>query len=79
MTDPEKGAGPLRGLARRLIRGDLPERVQALEAEVAELRRLNLRLAELTDVVTELLVPLSRGDREGLEEVLERYTHELGS
>lgn len=85
MTDSENAPstrqypGLLRRQARRLIRGDLNERMDALEAEVTELRQMNLRLAELTDVVTELLVPLSRGDRDGLDEVLARYTRELGS
>jgi predicted nuclease with TOPRIM domain len=47
----------------------LQERVEALETRLAqveeglhEARRLNLRLAELTDVVTELVLPLH--DRE---------------
>ncbi|QLQ11314.1 MAG: hypothetical protein HZY75_14195 [Nocardioidaceae bacterium] len=33
-----------------------------LEAEMQEMRRLNRRLAELTDIVEELLVPLSERD-----------------
>ena len=49
------------------------ERLRRLEEEVQENRRLNRRLAELTDLVTELLVPLSRRDDAQVEEVLERY------
>ena len=42
---------------------DLAERVTALEDAVEENRRLNQRLADVVDVVTELLVPaLDRDD-----------------
>ena len=42
---------------------DLATRVAALEAAVEENRRLNQRLADVVDVVTELLVPaLDRDD-----------------
>ena len=42
---------------------DLESRVAALEAAVEENRRLNQRLADVVDVVTELLVPaLDRDD-----------------
>lgn len=44
-------------------RPDLAARVAALEAAVEENRRLNQRLADVVDVVTELLVPaLDRDD-----------------
>ena len=56
---------------------DLRQRVTALEAEVQECRQLNLRLAELTDIVTDLLVPLSRGDEAGLRETLVKYQESL--
>ena len=59
--------------------GELGERVAALEADLAEAQRLNLRLAELTDVVTDLLVPLASGDPERARAVLEKYADELGS
>jgi hypothetical protein len=43
--------------------GRLAARVEALEAAVEENRRLNQRLADVVDVVTELLVPaLDRDD-----------------
>ena len=45
----------------------------ALEAEVQENRRLNRRIAELTDVVAELLVPLADRDEERVQEVLAAY------
>ena len=40
----------------------LRERVAVLEDEVQECRQLNLRLAELTDVVQELLLPVAQRD-----------------
>ena len=46
---------------------------------MAEYRRLNLRLAELTDVVQELLVPLAQSDPDKVQQVLDRYRDELGS
>ena len=51
--------GPERGH----VHHDLEARVAALEAAVEENRRLNQRLADVVDVVTELLVPaLDRDD-----------------
>lgn len=52
---------------------DLRRRVAALEAEVQECRQLNLRLAELTDMVTDLLIPLARADEAEVREVLAKY------
>ena len=52
-------------------------RLSALEAEAHENRQLNRRIAELTDVVAELLVPLADRDEEGSREVLARYRTEL--
>lgn len=48
-------------------------RLRALEDEVQELRQLNRRIAELTDVVAELLVPIQDRDEAAVQEVLERY------
>ncbi|NYE37496.1 hypothetical protein F4692_002629 [Nocardioides cavernae] len=53
--------------------GDLEKRVAALEEAVQENRALNVRLAELTDVVTELLLPVAARDEERLEELLGKY------
>ena len=55
----------------------LRERVTALEAEVQECRQLNLRLAELTEVVQELLVPIAARDEEKVTAVLEKYAQGL--
>lgn len=56
---------------------DLRKRVARLEAEVQECRQLNLRLAELTDLVTDLLVPLARGDEAATREVLAKYQESI--
>ena len=51
----------------------LRERVAVLEDEVKESRRLNRRVAELTDVVQELLLPEAQRDDKRLSERLEKY------
>jgi uncharacterized protein DUF6752 len=51
----------------------LRERVAVLEDEVQECRQLNLRLAELTDVVQELLLPVAQRDEQKIGEALEKY------
>jgi hypothetical protein len=51
----------------------LRRRIARLEAEVQECRALNIRLAELTDIVTELLLPVAARDEEKLAELLEKY------
>ena len=57
---------------------DLRTRVEALEEQLAEARRHQLRTAELTDVVEALLVPLARRDDAAVEAVLRDYTDTLG-
>ena len=44
---------------------------------MTEMRRQHLRLAELADVVQELLVPLSSRDEAKVDEVLERFRESL--
>ena len=58
-------------------RASLRERVRALEAEVQENRQLNRRIAELTDVVAELLIPIEARDHDKVDEVLARYQQGL--
>lgn len=48
-------------------------RLAALEGEVQECRQLNRRIAELTDVVAELLVLVDDRDEERVREVLAQY------
>ncbi|MGZ4644643.1 MAG: DUF6752 domain-containing protein [Blastococcus sp.] len=52
-------------------------RLAALEEEVQEQRQLNRRIAELTDVVAELLVPIHDRDPDRVEEVLAAYRRGL--
>lgn len=56
----------------------LAARVTELEAEVQECRQLNLRLAELTDLVQELLLPVAQRDEEKLAALVEKYSEQLG-
>lgn len=73
------------GFKRRLQRGRRPEsddrvaelerRVDELAVEVQECRQLNLRLAEITDVVQELLLPVSLQDEQRVADLLDRYAN----
>jgi hypothetical protein len=69
----------LKDLASRMRRPDedLTRRVEALEADVLELRRHNVRLAELADVVQELLVPLASRDQARIDEAIEKFSKSL--
>lgn len=55
----------------------LRKRVASLEAEVQENRRLNRRVAELTDIVEELLLPAGDRDEERLRRSLDRYAESV--
>lgn len=54
--------------------GDLRARIVALESDVAELRAQNLRLAEIADVVQELLVPMASRDQERIDAAIAEFT-----
>jgi hypothetical protein len=56
----------------------LAARVSELEDEVQECRQLNLRLAELTDIMQELLLPVAQRDEARVAELMERYQKSLG-
>jgi flagellar biosynthesis/type III secretory pathway chaperone len=56
---------------------DLRQRVTVLEDEVQECRQLNLRLAELTDVVQEMLLPVAERDEARIAEVMDKYARGL--
>lgn len=60
---------------RQLVR--LRNRITVLEEEMQENRQLNRRLAELTDVVQELLIPISQRDEAKVRERLDRYSGSL--
>lgn len=55
----------------------LERRVADLEADLAELRRHNLRLAEIADVVQELLVPMASRDEAAVQAAIERFQGSL--
>jgi hypothetical protein len=51
----------------------LGDRLTEMEAEIQECRQLNLRLAELCDVMMELLLPIADRDQGEVEAILARY------
>ena len=55
----------------------LEQRVADLEADLAEVRRHNLRLAELADVVAELLVPMANRDEAAVQQAIARFQESL--
>lgn len=76
------------GLRERAVRrvveaagGDLVEemrtRIAALEAEVQENRQLNVRVAELVDLVQELLLPVASQDRAKIDAAVEKFSRSL--
>jgi hypothetical protein len=59
--------------ARRHRNGTVDQRLATLEAELQEQRQLNRRVAELTDLVADLLVPLAKHDQVAVDEIVGRY------
>ncbi len=59
-------------------RSALRRRVALLEQEVQECRQVNLRVAELCDVMMELLLPVAERDEKAISEVLDRYREGVG-
>lgn len=83
MQDLRRAAARGRAKVRRVTGSGsdvarLTARVEELEAEVQECRQLNLRLAELTDLVQELLLPVAQRDEEKLAALVAKYTDQLG-
>ncbi len=62
----------------RAVAGDrldqLQQRLDDLEAEVQECRQLNIRLAEVTDLVEQLLLPMAARDEEQIAAAVEKYS-----
>lgn len=52
-------------------------RVAELESEMQEARRLNRRIAEVTDIVEEVLLPAANRDDERLRRALDKYADAL--
>jgi hypothetical protein len=72
----------LRGLVARIRsareaklsrQASLLRRIEALEADVHECRQLNRRLAEVTDLVAEALLPAAGRDDDALRRALADY------
>jgi hypothetical protein len=65
----------------RAVAGDrmdeLQRRLEELQAEVQECRQLNIRLAEVTDLVEQLLLPIAAQDQERIAAAVEKYTRTL--
>jgi hypothetical protein len=55
----------------------LEQRVADLEADVSEMRQHNLRLAEIADVVQELLIPMASRDEVKVQEAIDRFNKSL--
>ncbi len=88
MADVTPASGPKRGLKERAVErlaravaGDrldsLQRRLEDLEAEIQECRQLNIRLAELTDLVEELLLPFAERDEAKITAAVENYSRTL--
>jgi hypothetical protein len=56
---------------------DLQRRLEDLEAEVQECRQLNIRLAEVTDLVEQLLLPMAARDEEVIAAAVEKYSRTI--
>ncbi len=65
----------------RAVAGDRIDRLQGrledLEAEVQECRQLNIRLAELTDLVEQVLLPVAAQDRDKIAAAVEKYSRAM--
>lgn len=72
-----QGGGPPRWQQAQKEIAALRRRVDLLEKEVQEARQLNKRLAEITDVVAEVLLPAEQRDEERLRAILARYESTL--
>lgn len=82
---------PRAGEVKRRLKGDgvetdprlraqvrkLTQRVNELESEMQEARRLNKRIAELTDVVAEVLLPVDQRNDESIRKGLAGYLKTL--
>jgi predicted nucleic acid-binding Zn-ribbon protein len=80
-ADVAKAASGLQGRGHKVQREleDLRNRVDQLEQDIQEARQMNKRLAEITDVVAEVLLPAEQRDEERMRELLARYEQSLTS
>lgn len=66
------GPGPQVQKLRKEVEA-LKRRLEVVEHELQESRQLNKRLAEITDVVAEVLLPSDQRDDERLRAALQKY------
>lgn len=64
-------------MSKRDELAELRDRVAGLEGEIAELRRHHLRLAELADVVQELVIPVASRDEARIAAAIEKFQQSL--
>jgi hypothetical protein len=87
MADVTSG-GDVRGFKDRVVErvaravagnrlDELQQRLDDLEAEVQECRQLNIRLAEVTDLVEQLLLPIAAQDQDKIAAAVEKYTRTI--
>lgn len=62
-------------LTRRV--DELEESVEELQAQLSEARQHNLRVAEVVDVVQELLLPLAQRDEERIAEAIRTFNRSV--
>jgi hypothetical protein len=81
---PGQGPGFKDRAVERMLRAvagnrldELQQRMEELEAEVQECRQLNIRLAEVTDLVEQLLLPMAAQDQEKIAAAVEKYTRTI--
>lgn len=67
----------LNELITKARKSSLPRRIADLERDVAELREQNLRLAEMADVIQELLIPLASRDQDRIDAAIEKFQKSL--
>ncbi len=76
-----RAAARAKQVARRALGlaeiSELHQRVDDMQIQIEELRRQNLRLAEIADVVQELLVPLASRDQDRIDAALESFSKSL--
>ena len=88
MASVNSGGSTRRGLkdraverVARAVAGDrlesLQRRLDELEAEVQECRQLNIRLAEITDLVEQLLLPMAARDEDAIAAAVEKYSRTI--
>ena len=61
----------------RVARAVAGNRLDELEAEIQECRQLNIRLAEVTDLVEQLLLPIAARDEDKIAAAVEKYTRTI--